>query len=423
MGLLVRLVSGGIGLASEAIAANKASKERSKSSSSNLNPEALGNARPRSRSPSANLSPQTSGKLDNEYPIDAPPAYTEEYAELPREQAEKLISSGQAQLVTRHDSDNDSDSSSGDEAEWALDDATGDIEESTVRDTPTNGANKQLGKDAQLTVKSLSAIVLATCLPPPYQATKLPHPVILPQRRPGENARGFVRAYAPLLEDNGISQESFLSFIKNMHVASKASPVLTVVTVSAVASTVASDVVQVAVGSAIELQKRTRSNSFLDEMNEKLFQPRGLYALVLTYDPEAVRPVDAQLVDVTSVFSDRSGAQQTRMRHRRGQRRLGGGTTYRELEMPEAAPLVFPVLEEAVQRGEGNVAFKDKIKKQSKFMADYYDRRAQATYVSLFLFTALFCHDMFSVCHALLLKDILALVSSPINPTLLPVSY
>jgi hypothetical protein len=57
--------------------------------------------------------------------------------------------------------------------------------------------------------------------PPPVQPRRLPFPVIVPQRRPGAKKRGFVRAYAPVLADCGISQDCFLKFISDFHKASQ----------------------------------------------------------------------------------------------------------------------------------------------------------------------------------------------------------
>lgn len=56
---------------------------------------------------------------------------------------------------------------------------------------------------------------------PPGPKTKLPFPVIIPQRRPGAKRRGFVRAYAPVLQDCGIGQDVFLKFISDFHKASQ----------------------------------------------------------------------------------------------------------------------------------------------------------------------------------------------------------
>lgn len=53
------------------------------------------------------------------------------------------------------------------------------------------------------------------------------------------------------------------------------------------------------------------------------------------------------------------------------------------VEFPEAAPLVFPELDWLIENGNAEQTQKlGKYKKFRKFVADYYDRRAQAEYVS-----------------------------------------
>lgn len=54
--------------------------------------------------------------------------------------------------------------------------------------------------------------------PPPGILTRLPCPVVIPQRRPRNKDRGFVRAYAPILRDCGIDQEVFLQFLEYLDV-------------------------------------------------------------------------------------------------------------------------------------------------------------------------------------------------------------
>jgi hypothetical protein len=56
---------------------------------------------------------------------------------------------------------------------------------------------------------------------PPHPPQRIPCPVIIPQRRPRNKDRGFVRAYAPVLGDCGISQEVFLQFLEDWDKASK----------------------------------------------------------------------------------------------------------------------------------------------------------------------------------------------------------
>lgn len=52
---------------------------------------------------------------------------------------------------------------------------------------------------------------------------RLPYPVILPQRRPRRRKRGFMRAYAPVLQDCNVDQKTFLGFLDALEQASKVS--------------------------------------------------------------------------------------------------------------------------------------------------------------------------------------------------------
>ena len=53
--------------------------------------------------------------------------------------------------------------------------------------------------------------------PPPYSQQQptgvLSTPVIIPQRRPGAKSCGFVRAYAPVLQDAGIDQDTWMELL------------------------------------------------------------------------------------------------------------------------------------------------------------------------------------------------------------------
>lgn len=64
------------------------------------------------------------------------------------------------------------------------------------------------------TVTTLMKSFLQVYPPPQYPLQgALQCPVILPQRRPRDKSRGFVRAYAPMLMDCDIDQDSFLMFL------------------------------------------------------------------------------------------------------------------------------------------------------------------------------------------------------------------
>lgn len=57
-------------------------------------------------------------------------------------------------------------------------------------------------------------------------------PIILPQRRPEEKSRGFVRAFAPSLNECDIDQKTFLDFLNQLDRSAKTSPVFTVISVA-----------------------------------------------------------------------------------------------------------------------------------------------------------------------------------------------
>lgn len=141
---------------------------------------------------------------------------------------------------------------------------------------------------------------------------------------------------------------------------------------------VATTVVQVAVGTAQELQRRHRSNTFLDQMNQQLFEPRGLYALVMTYKPEASKPIDFERMDLNETIARYNAHDAGKMKEAMKGLRISSGTSYGEIMIPKAAPLIYPGVDEAAL---GNDAKKQNaLKSAGNFMGDYLDRRAQAKY-------------------------------------------
>ena len=391
MGILVRLIGSGVGLAAEAVAAKK-QRSRSKSrGNADLSPQASASSSrdvepavsSTSRSEGKSLqAPETRGNFE-----DPPPAY-EAVVEVSEQQADELIAGGQALPLDEksgngdHDedgSDRDSDSDSeGDEANWALDEAAEEIATPRAEDPKL-----KYGILAQPTVESFSAIVMAKCPPLNHPTNPLQRPVIIPQRRPGARDRGFIHAYSPDLAEKGISQELFLSFIRNFHAASQASPLLNVVFLSAgvvglvpePVAQITSTVIQFAAGAAIYLQSTQRTHSFLDEMNDKLFKPRGLYALIMKYIPQGTRPISVQQADLHTMI----GKEDAPHKSYQNFRAVNAGRSYGAIEMPDSAPLVFPDLDEVARTQDPAKA--DKLKSRMAFVTEYYDKRAQASYV------------------------------------------
>lgn len=371
MGKIVKLIGSGVGLAAEAIAARKQPQ----------------------RSPSS----QTNGQIPNtprNIPVEGPPDYDQAVFEVSDEKANTLIASGQAvpaddgkdrNFANGHAEDEDDSSDEDDERDWALDEAVGE-DEATVPSPSDQEPRKKYALDATPTIQSLGAIVLSKFPPPPRSSAPLRCPVIIPQRRPGASARGFVRAYAPDLADFGIPQEAFLSFLKVQQEASKASPILNVVYVGAGvvgcvphgAAMITSVVVSIAVGACMKHQESQRTSSFLDEMNEKIYKPRGLYAMIMKYNPNANTTVNVRQMDTSSLIVNRGTHEKDFFR------KVAAGETQGELEMPEAAPLVFPALDNAAQSAtqSGDVDKRNAFMRGTKFVSNYYDKRAQMEYVS-----------------------------------------
>ncbi|KAK3057923.1 hypothetical protein LTR09_000999 [Extremus antarcticus] len=291
----------------------------------------------------------------------------------------------------------------GDEAVWDLDEAF-DRERGTT--TPPESPVEPSKSTNQLINEVLSLNRAALASAPGFRCSPLPCSVILPQRRPRTKTRGFVHAYAPLLgECSGISQTTFLTFLKNFHTASQASPIFPIIKVSAMIAGFAPSVIAMAVTTAVqigasigqEIQERQRTNNFLDTMNEELFKPAGLYCMIVKYkseeevlasgnSPLARLGISGDKVDLSTnqtiakyTQTSPSGAEQRTMGQRMQNLRLASGTTKGSFQLPESAPLIFPEIDNAVAV-EGEATFKAKAKDAQGFLADYFDRKAHVKY-------------------------------------------
>lgn len=241
----------------------------------------------------------------------------------------------------------------------------------------------------------------------PLTMNSLPYPVILPQRRPNDKSRGFVRAYAPDLgRYKGIDEPTFLNFLKQFHKSSQASGFFTVINIAAMGASFAPGAiafavtisVQMASRVAAEAQSRHRTNSFLDKANEELFHPRNLHCMIMTFKPEAsgnavlnfdiksdssigAHSAISQLKSVASNASNTSGGMMGG-----GQFRTSDGVTKGEFEIPQSAHLVYPItlsseaLSDTDETGLVRQHRESSWKSTGKFLADYKDRRAQAKF-------------------------------------------
>ena len=341
--IVVKGIGSGIGLAAEANADRKERKAQREGRSPSPNPLAA----PRStdgRSPSPNPASDKSSKEKEAF---------EESSSGSEDDAEEV---------------------------WALDDAGQDLASPPAYDDIRMDTLVDPTMAAQTFLQShhMSS-------PPSIQYQPLPAPVILPQRRPKNKQRGFVRGYAPLLgECSGIDQQTFLDFLVSFDKASKASPVFDVINLACFAvgfipNPIAMGVtiaVQVANNTAKEVQSRYRRNDFLDQVNETLFKPRGLYCMIMTFKPDAA-PVFS--VDVTA--SDQALAKvlsepDSELRAKLKNLRLTSGVARGEMSLPESAPLIFPALDAALQ----DETKANKLTTSTAFVGSYFDRRAHALY-------------------------------------------
>jgi hypothetical protein len=80
---------------------------------------------------------------------------------------------------------------------------------------------------------------------------RLPLTVILPQRRPKNRSRGFIRAYAPVLENCGIDQATWLTFLDTFQKSSAANPWLNAINMAQFATFALPTPIGLAVGYAI----------------------------------------------------------------------------------------------------------------------------------------------------------------------------
>jgi hypothetical protein len=307
-------------------------------------------------------------------------------------------------LSNRHRGKHDQSSSESDtpsdydDEDWALDDAAAELEgppptytelrPDTLPDNPGMSVVDRLVTDFRNQHGRVFSLDEGHRQP-------LPCPVIIPQRRPKQKSRGFVRAYAPLLgECAGIDEVMFLDFLEKFDESSKASPIFKVINIAATAAgfvpsaiaTAVSISIQVAATTAAEVQTRYRTNTFLDQVNESLFKPKGLYCLIMTFKPDHNESVlnadmgqEMAIIKAMSVPEDKVGQQMRKWK-------ISSGETMGEIGLPEAAPLIFPAIDHAaakVVEGQDvntNARRSNKLKASGAFIADYLDRRAQAEY-------------------------------------------
>lgn len=146
------------------------------------------------------------------------------------------------------------------EQQWALDEAQEELLHSTQEqsDSLENKPAQQHVNEDDLAHRFASEYPA----PPPYSAIQdeggtsrpqLSAPVVLPQRRPKDRDRGFIRAYAPTLNEFGIDQEMFIEFLNTAEKACQGSPWLNAINLASIGTMWLPSVTGIAVSIAIQL--------------------------------------------------------------------------------------------------------------------------------------------------------------------------
>lgn len=237
IGAGIRGLAGGIGLASESIKAHKAAKNEEKERQS------LSRSHSTETGHSGHKNPAIAGP--------SPPC-----SENPdRKSSQNVFRDGKVGAQEELTDDISDEPEDNLEEEWDLDDAQDEV-------TVTASEEPQ-GKDTRKPEEKF----LSNHPPPGASlAGHLPMPVILPQRRPKERSRGFIRAYAPLLENCGIDQATWLEFLDVFQKSSAANPWINAINLASFASlavpsgfgVLVSMAIRQATNLAIEMQSRER---------------------------------------------------------------------------------------------------------------------------------------------------------------------
>ena len=116
-----------------------------------------------------------------------------------------------------------------DEQQWELDEVSDHLLQDSTISHAHNDHDALDGEHKTIRSPSQQADEFLKRHPCPLQAAgehtahgRLAHPVIIPQRRPGDRLRGFVRAYAPELMNCGIDQDTWIDLLVTFTRSSRA---------------------------------------------------------------------------------------------------------------------------------------------------------------------------------------------------------
>ncbi|OAL30796.1 hypothetical protein AYO22_01416 [Fonsecaea multimorphosa] len=212
-------------------------------------------------------------------------------------------------------------------------------------------------------------------------AAKLPHPVVIPQRRPGNKQRGFVKAYAPALGQYGIDQDTFLEFIRAMNKAVQQNAWLAAIQLAAVGASFVPN--GIATGVSLAVQFVASAIAQAEAKWREFFRPRGLFCLLMSYNPIAMGTQSARedpdALSKALLSSSPTSKQKLTARAKKNLRNPIAATAEGEENLPTStAPLIYPeTIGVEKPRSPGEPEQKQKLGDR---LNQYFDKRAQARY-------------------------------------------
>lgn len=241
-----------------------------------------------------------------------------------------------------------------DEVAWMLEEEQDHIN--------TNNEKTVQSDDNLLDSPGLAESFLQNHLPGenPAASGHLQLPVVITQRRPKARTRGFIRAYAPILQDVGIDQDTFLDFIDQLNKAVEPSPWITAIDLTSLAGHAFPEPIHLLISASAlmatqitaEVVSRSKSNAFLDKMNQEFFKPKGLIALVVTWKPKVDDGSEDNTtgiidIDMSVAAPSKKAAEDGAPGMKRRKSMIQMPSAGEMFELPEFAPLVFPQLQDA----------------------------------------------------------------------------
>ena len=128
---------------------------------------------------------------------------------------------------------------------------------------------------------------------------------------------------------------------------------------------------------------RYRTNTFLDKINEALFMPHGLLAMVMAYKPD--RPDDLILQADTTSPTEKATFKTVQATNSKSKQllrriRMHSGKAA-DVGIPECAPLIYPALDRALASNRVTEQ-KSLLSRNAVIVNDYLDRRAQTDFTT-----------------------------------------